>query len=252
MKYKDLKKIIDELKKCAANLHSDHPAMIAAEKTGNDIVLGIVSEALTVASTALNDAVDVLNGVTSEWDDEEFTEETLGEIAALASKFDSSGNSLLMKQASVLDQILLTIAAPKGAKEEFLKTQDAEIEKLRAKFREESLHSCYSKAKEESDKDIKVAEMAKAIDKGVKEYRPMEAPLSTRTCPDHPGAQVMRIADSVYQCDLDKQIYNYQSGFTTMRGNQVPGGDVSGQTQSANDREVARTIFDTRESRLNP
>jgi hypothetical protein len=61
-----------------------------------------------------------------------------------------------------------------------------------------------------------------------------------------------RIGEATYQCSLDKQVYNYQGGFKTMKGSTVPGGDVSGQTQALNDRPQEHMSFDTRESKLNP
>ena len=99
---------------------------------------------------------------------------------------------------------------------------------------------------------MKVADSIKAIDNSIKEYRPLEAPLSTRTCPDHPGAQIARVGEDTYQCSLDKKVYNYKGGFTTMKGNVIPGGDVSAQTQALGDRAIEHMSFDTRESKLNP
>jgi hypothetical protein len=74
--------------------------------------------------------------------------------------------------------------------------------------------------------------------------------LSTRYCPDHPGAQFARIADCVYQCELDKKMYNFKEGFETMKGNKIPGGTVSEQTRSLGDRALEQMHFATRESRL--
>jgi hypothetical protein len=173
-------------------------------------------------------------------------------IAVYAHELDNSGDPELIKEASVLDEILLTLAAPRDAKEVFKASEDKEIEKLKQKYRSEARDKAYTLPKEQLDDDIKTADAAKAIKDSIKEYRPLESALSTRTCPDHPGAQMARIADNMYQCELDKKIYNWDSGFTTMRGDKVPGGSVSNQTQMLGDRAMEHTSFDTRESKLNP
>ena len=53
----------------------------------------------------------------------------------------------------------------------------------------------YHDPKEELDKMNKISDSQKAIDKSqmTKEYRILEAPLSTRYCPDHAGAQITRV-----------------------------------------------------------
>jgi hypothetical protein len=178
--------------------------------------------------------------------------ELMNMLVAWASELDKTGDPELIKEASVIDEILLTLAAPKDAKDAFKLAEDQEIERLREKYRSEALDDRYKRPREELQKDLKTADAVKAIENSVKEYRPMEAPLSTRTCPDHPGAQMQRVGDNIYQCSLDKKVYNYRGGFTTMKGNQVPGGDVSEQTQSLGDRAVEHMSFDTRESKLNP
>lgn len=173
-------------------------------------------------------------------------------LAAMATELDKTGDPILVKEASVIDQILLTIGRPKGSVEAIKQAEETEIDRLRAKYRQEDGERAYKKPKEQLDKDLKVADTIKAIKDGVKEYRPLEAALSTRTCPDHPGAQMARIGEYIFQCSLDKQVYNYQGGFKTMKGNTVPGGDVSGQTQALNDHAEEHMSFDTRESKLNP
>lgn len=251
-------KIFDNLLAQAEKLESsDNEALVMAEDSGSEIMLGIVSDALVHAAAILREAanhvkdaeVEAENSVETTFDG--LAPEHLDEVAALASELDESEDPSLRKKASVLDQILLTIGAPPDAKESFKKAEEKEINRLREKYREQACQEAYHKSKEESDKDIKVADAIKAIEKSVKQYRPLEAPLSTRTCPDHPGAQMMRIGDGIWQCDLDKKVYNYQGGYETMKGNKVPGGDVSLQTQSLNDRPPEHMSFDTRESKLN-
>lgn len=159
----------------------------------------------------------------------------LAEMSALATEFDASGDEILMRQAAVIDRII-ALAAGNSADHEAWRHED--IERVR------------TVAPEEKAKEIKQDEMEKAI-KNSKEYRPLESPLSIRTCPDHPGAQMGRIADGVYQCGMDKQVYNYRTGFKTMKGNVVPGGDVANQTQALYNLPNEHMSFDNRETKLN-
>jgi hypothetical protein len=76
----------------------------------------------------------------------------------------------------------------------------------------------------------------------------MEAPLSSRYCPDHPGVQIARVGEHMWQCELDKKSYNFETGFSLNNGSRVPGGDVAQQTQGVN--VPYHAIFDTREGRL--
>lgn len=222
----------------------------------NPFIRGIAVDGLTKANIALHSAnktiIDFTGQDISMAADSLITPESLTEMAAIASEFDKTGDPLLMKQAQVLDEILLTIGAQKTAITVAKKIQDEEIARLKAKIaKEESDKDPYTVVKKFHDKDNHVAEAQEAIKK-IKEYRPLESPLSTRTCPDHPGAQMTRVAEGTYQCSLDRGIYNYNNGYTTMKGNKIPGGDVSNQTQVLHDRPNEFTSFETRESKLNP
>ena len=97
----------------------------------------------------------------------------------------------------------------------------------------------------------KVVESQKAIQQSqmTKQYRIMEAPLSSRYCPDHPGTQIARVGEHMWQCELDKKTYNFENGFELNNGSKVPGGDVANQTQVL--ETPYHAIFDTREGRLN-
>lgn len=166
------------------------------------------------------------------------TPQLLAEMVTIASELDKTGDPILVRQASVLDEILLTIGVDAVTYAKAKGAQDQEIERIKSK----QLNSLAADPKY-------IADGQKAIEK-IKEYRPMEANLSTRTCPDHPGAQMARVGDNTFQCSLDKKIYNYQSGYTTLKGNSVPGGDVSNQTQALFDRPNEFTSFETRENKL--
>lgn len=245
------KKALNLIREQIKNLENpDQPVLVAADEAGGAI-LDVVAKAVLRAKFALMEAESELVRNYGE-DEPVLTASDFDDLAKMAEEYDKSGQPELIRRASVLDQILLTIGTPKGSLEAFKQAEDKEIQKLRAKYREEDGNRYYKGPKTEHDKDMKVADSIKAIDNSIKEYRPLEAPLSTRTCPDHPGAQLARIGEDVYQCSLDKKIYNYKGGFTTLKGNKIPGGDVSGQTQALGDRTIEHQSFDTRESKLNP
>lgn len=260
MKPSDLSKVVEYLKEGIV-IRPDTdlsiaPVLVLAEETDNDIVIGIVARVLTVAQNELNEAIATLETALAEIEQEmpvseELTSENLESVAALADELDNTEDPDLQKYASVLDQILLTIGTPKGAQEAFKRAEDKEIEKLRTKYREQAIEEYYKKPTEKLDEKIKEADTVKAIKDSIKQYRPLEAPLSTRSCPEHPGSPLQRIGDYVYQCSLDKKVYDFKSGYTSLKGNKVPGGDVSQQTQSLGDRAPDHISFDTRESRLN-
>jgi hypothetical protein len=63
----------------------------------------------------------------------------------------------------------------------------------------------------------------------------IEASLSTRYCPDHCGAPIIRISDRIFQCSLDGKIYDFDSGYVNYKGQRVPGGSISEQTPSQSD-----------------
>lgn len=165
-------------------------------------------------------------------------------IAEIAGELDKSKDPQLQKYASVLDEILITISAPKNALALMKAAEDAEIDKLREKYNK-SNHVDAGKILQEG---IGAKAIADAVKKQVKEYRPLEAPLDTRHCPDHPGVGVIRITDRVVQCSLDHKIYDYNGGFTTMKGNRVPGTSLERQTAGIGESTPGHIVFDTRES----
>lgn len=213
---------------------SENDLIINAESDESN--LNTVAIALVKAATALKEAAGEVSK-----SEPNLTPEKLDEIAAVAQAFDESGDDLLQKQASVLDEILLTIAAPRGAAIQFRETQDDRIEQLKKNYKD---------IKVRHDEMNKVSDAVKAIEKSpmAKQYRPLEAPLSTRYCPDHAGGLVVRVGEHTWQCVLDKKIYNFDAGFKTMQGNAVPGGSV--EMQTPDHAEEGHVIFDTRDGRL--
>lgn len=169
------------------------------------------------------------------------TPESLDTLASIADAFDSSDDEDLKKSASVIDELLLTLAVTPNAVDQLKNAQKSRIEELKAKYIDTRTR--------QRDLD-KLSEAEKAVKDSPyqKEYTILEHALSTRTCPDHPGAQMARVGESTWQCDLDKKVFNYATGYTTEKGEKVPGGDVANQTLK--DYPDPQSMFDTRESRL--
>jgi len=251
MKYADLIKVANSLKELSEvisnnNNVEDHPVLSSID---DNKLLDSVTFALVSANYLLKDAICEAEKMV-ESSVSEIDREDLDAIAALATEFDNSDDEFLQKQASVLDQVLLNFAGQKKVYEQ-KKAAEAEVDRLREGYRAQTQKDLYIKPTETLDKDIKASESAEKIKNQVRNYRPLEAPLSTRHCPDHPGTSVIRVGENIYQCALDKKIYNYQEGYTTMKGNKIPGTDVSEQTRSLSDRVQENMNFSTRESRLN-
>lgn len=214
----------------------NNEAMLLAE--ADEKCMQVVAESCVLAAELLRkaaDEVDVLEPATESL----ITPESIAETAALATALDESGDPQLQKMASVLDELLLTLAAPPVAER-----------RAAANDRAEELRKKYQGTREQLRDYNKIADVEKAIDKSnfTKDYKILEAPLSTRYCPDHPGAQIARVGEHVYQCELDKKTYNFETGFELNNGSKVPGGDVAQQTQGLD--IPFHAIFDTREGRL--
>jgi hypothetical protein len=216
--------------------HEDNAILIDAEN--DDMCLKIVASALTEAADAIRAGAEDVKLV----EPEIVSPQALEEMAAVASAFDESGDELLQKQASVLDEILLTLGAPKGALEVSKKLEDNRIVELKKK---------YQGIKKEHDEMNKISDAEEAIKKSpvYKEYRILEAPLNTRYCPDHPGAMIARVGEHQWQCMMDHKLYDFESGYTTLNGNKVPGGGVDKQTPVHQDQ--GQMMFDTRQDKLN-
>jgi hypothetical protein len=216
----------------------NNEALLLAEY--NDDCAKVVAENCVLAAALLKNAAEQVDTIEPP-SESKITPEAIEEIANLATALDQSGDPALQKQASVLDELLLTIAAPPNALAERKDLLDSRTDELKKKYHE---------PREELRKTHKISEVEKAIDKSqmTKHYKILEAPLSTRYCPDHPGVQIARIGEHMWQCELDKKSYNFETGFELVTGDKVPGGDVSQQTQGLN--VPFHAIFDTREGRL--
>lgn len=204
--------------------------------------LDIVACAFINASTSLRKAAGEIEDIQPEEPVSQITPEALEEMAAVAEAFDASGDELLMKQASVLDEILLNFSAPKDWVFSYKKAEDDKLEELKKKYKEVREHQRETDKVAEAEKAIKAAPMAK-------QYRPLQHELQTRTCPDHAGAQMARIGENRFQCSLDHKIYDYKEGYTMLSGDKVPPGAVENQSQVIQNTGSGQ-IFDSRPERM--
>jgi len=72
--------------------------------------------------------------------------------------------------------------------------------------------------------------------------------LSTRYCPEHVGVTMGRVGELTYQCPLDGNTYNWETGWTDYDGKEHPGGSVAGQTPDSSGYAIPHRIFDSREN----
>lgn len=216
----------------------ENEALLLAETDEN--CMKVVSESCVLAAALLKSAAEEVDTLEPP-EPSKLTPDSIEGLADLAAALDSSGDPALRKQASVLDELLLSISAPPGAYKAAKAAEDYRLEELKKK---------YEDPREELAKVNMIADAEKAIEKSkmTKEYKIMEAPLSSRYCPDHPGVQIARIGEHIWQCEMDKKSYNFETGFELINGNKVPGGDVSEQTQGVS--VPTHAIFDDRAGRL--
>jgi hypothetical protein len=216
----------------------DNEAILLAEY--DEDCLQVVANSCVQAAALLKITAEAVEDIEPE-EESKITPEALDELSQLATAFDESGDPALKKQASVIDELLLTIASPPDAVLQRKDLVDKRLGELKKKYEEPS--------KELADTN-KTADSIKAIDKSnmTKQVNVLEAPLSSRYCPDHAGTQINRIGEHMWQCELDKKIYNYEAGYTLNNGTKVPGTDVANQTIAPNIPYY--NIFDSRETRL--
>lgn len=95
----------------------------------------VVAESCILAAALLKNAAEHVDDLEPP-PESNITPESLEQIAALASAFDASGDPGLKKQASVLDELLLSIAAPPAAYAERKDLQDKRIDELKKKYQD--------------------------------------------------------------------------------------------------------------------
>ena len=211
--------------------NNDNPALILSE---NNI------EELAVAAAALVEAGMILKNASKDLEQLEVEKEKniitaqIEELSLLAEALYEDGDSELVKQAEMIDDLLFTFAKADISDKEY---SEARLEELRKKYEE---------TKNIQNKVNKVSENTKKIEQSpyYKEYRLHEAPLKTRYCPDHAGVSLARVADETYQCPLDHRTYDFSKGYEKLNGEKVPGGDVSYQTKTYT--QIGTSVFDNR------
>jgi len=191
-------------------------------------------------------SISFIEKMASTYEEPEVSSQSLEELAELASAFDLSGDPELQAEASAIDQVLLALAAPGEAVTKINLVYDKELEELRKTRRSREIEKKYSNPRKELQEMHGHRAIADAVDKNVRRYRSMEAPLSTRYSPDRPGVSLMRITDGVYQDPTTGKTYDYRAGYTTDKGNEIPGGSVDQQIPDLNDHQ-SRSLFTTRE-----
>lgn len=215
----------------------ENEAMLLAEH--DDECLNVVATSCVQAAEILKLAAEHTDSIEPE--ESHINEESISKLASIAQEFDNSLDPELQKQASLIDELLLTISASKDAIRAKRAQDDAKIEALKKKYQETKLTQ---------DKANHNEEMEKALDKSeyLKQYRPLQQGLQTRYCPDHPGVSLMRINYHSGQCSMDKKVYDFEAGYSKIDGTKVPGTSVQEQTKM--DVIDHMSNFSTRENRL--
>lgn len=257
----DFDKFQNGLRDLAKNLESDYQQLVESsldESTEDEKLLSKMNMAMgriVGFLMRLSDIADEykkdITAIETEGEPLSSASKTLEALTSIANKLDRSEDLEMQKCASVLDEILLTLCAPKSAVAQANAKTEEEINRLRAKYRDQHREKLYNtRTRESFDKMNQKSKVQDAIKKQVKNFRPLEAPLQTRYCPDHPGVGMGRIADAIYQCALDYKIYNFETGFSTMKGNNIPGGSVERQVPDWGQYDPGHHLFDSRESMM--
>jgi hypothetical protein len=242
--------IAEQLRKLANKLQSE-ALLVLASAEGSE-AHEIVLDSIAASISNLESVAGVLEEVGI---DSSLSAEDLEMTAAIATELDKTRDPVLKKQASALDEILRTFGAPKGAVAQAKAANEDEINRLREKYRHQKIDELYKDPKVSLDKQNNLSNVQKAVADAFpkadgKTYRPLEASLQTRYPPDMPGGHLIRISDGVYQCALTGKIYDYKNGYTTDKGNKVPGTAVEYQIPDVGSQPQGHSLFDTREAVL--
>lgn len=232
------------LKKLAESLEQNADSVLA-EAEGDPALFAAVAEVVANSVLHLERAAEKFRGT-----EPEVSVETLETIAQLASALDESDDEKLQKKAELLDELLVTISAPKNAVTQAKARNEKELNRLREEYRAKAREDLYKQRGERLDNMHEKQAVRDKVKNQVKDFRPMEAPLQSRYCPDHPGVGMIRVADRVFQCALDKKIYNYEAGYTTQKGNRIPGTSVERQVHDWGEYEPGHAVFDTRQNMM--
>jgi hypothetical protein len=214
----------------------ENEALIEAEN--HEECLNVVADALAHAAEVLKIAAEQVELI-APVEESAITEESLEEMAAIAEAFSESEDPMLMKQADVLDEVLMLFGERKVPVKSAKEIEDNRIETLKKKYHEGRKKQLEMDGLVEAGKEVEKSPI-------YKQYRSMEQPLSTRSCPQH-FCSLHRVGENIYQCSLAGEQYDWSQGYTSEKGNKVPGGDVSNQTKF--DRDNSWSVFNDVDSR---
>lgn len=85
------------------------------------------------------------------------------------------------------------------------------------------------------------------IERKYPDMSPYAPSMSTRSCPDHNGIQMKRIAEGTFQCELDGRAYNWNQGFKDYSGNVYQSAPIT----SVDFPDTQERIFETRQMATN-
>jgi len=167
--------------------------------------------------------------------------EVFEKLASIADKLDSIGAT---EEANLVDTFIQKHA-------DDVIEYKGEDEKSEQSKRYDSKHH-HSLQVREPKKEQERVDREGRKDHHVHTYQKTEAgALSTRYCPEHVGVMMGRVGESTFQCPLDGQTYNWETGWTDYDGNEHPGGSVAAQTPDSTGYAIPHRIFDSRENILN-
>lgn len=153
--------------------------------------------------------------------------DALENLVSMANEFDNSNDPTLVKKASLIDEILLTLSSSIDEQEKFKKAMDDKIEDI--KKRSKKVNN--NKQAQKKSKDTYNIDDVKD-----NTYRPLQAPLSTRSFPGSPGTAWTRMGDYVVNVETGEQI-NPEEGYM-LNGKKVPGTSVENQTAYLEDVKI--------------
>jgi len=190
--------------------------------------LAIAARASIIAAEVIKKAAIDIQLVSGVKDTNKYSKDmidAMSDLAALANEFDISGDDNLVKKAGVLDEILVTMASGVEAQKEFQNKFDKKIAEIKEK----------SKRIKEDEKAKSGVKLTATESKGDqkkndrRECRPLEESLSTRYCRKCTGL-LARLREDLWYCVDCSQQVNFKEGYTTAKGNKVPGSSVENQT----------------------
>lgn len=162
------------------------------------------------------------------------------DLISLADKLDFDGNIV---HANIIDEMIKRNAEPL---EYIGESNDTEQSK-----RYDSKHHHSLQIREPKNRKERVDREGREQHHVDTMRTSAQGTLSTRYCPDHVGVTLGRVGESTYQCPLDGQVYNWETGWVDYDGNENPGGSVAAQTPDSSGVAIPHRIFDSRENILN-